>query len=165
MTSNTVLYDNQTIQSNLTSEMYIPLEEAMTSNTVLYDNKTIQGNLTSIAGHAAQSAYLRSSICFIVFSVARYCQIFVGIPGNIMTLLILKRLRVRLNMHIIMGYMALSDTLASATLPIGTYINAPVAEMISFKDEWDIICVIYVFLINIGFIGVVSSYFMLSIDR
>ena len=137
----------------------------MNSTTVLYDNQTIQSNLTNIVTHAAQSAYLGSSVRFLIFSMVRYCQVLVGIPANIMTLLIIKRLHIRLNMHIIMVYMAISDILASATLPIGTYISASAAKMIIFKDEWDTICVVYSSLINAVFIGVISAYAMLSIDR
>ena len=109
----------------------------MTSSSILLDNQTIQNNLSDITNF--QSAYLISSTRFIAYNIARCCQVSVGVPANLLTLLIIKRIRFRLNMHIIMIYMAVSDIISSATLPMGIYMGASVAQLITFTDHWDTI--------------------------
>ena len=114
----------------------------MNSTTVLYDNQTSQSNLTDAFIFWAQSAYLVSSTRFIVYNIARCCQALIGVPANIMTLLIIKRIRFRLNMHIIMIYLAVSDKLSSATIPMSIYMSASVAQIITFTDQWDSLSVL-----------------------
>ena len=137
----------------------------MNSTTILYDNQTIQSNLTDALIFWAQSAYLVSSTRFIVYNIARCCQALIGVPANIMTLLIIKRIRFRLNMHIIMIYLAVSDILSSATIPMSIYMSASVAQIITFTDQWDSICIIKIYFDMLIFLGSFLSYVMLSIDR
>ena len=96
----------------------------MNSTTLLYDNRKILYNLSNITNSMAQSDYLLSSTRFFLYNILRLCQVLIGIPSNIMTLIVINRLRFRLNMHILMIYMAISDISSSATLPIGIYIGA-----------------------------------------
>ena len=137
----------------------------MNSTTILYDNQTIQSNLTDIANLWPQSAYLASSTRFIAYNIARCCQALIGIPANIITLFIIKSLRLRLNMHIIMVYLAVSDILASVPLPLAIYMGASAAKMITFNDHWDTICIIKTYFDMLAFLGSMLSYTMLSIDR
>ena len=135
----------------------------MTSSSIFLDNQTIQNNLTNIAN--SQSAYLLSSTRFIAYNIARCCQVSVGVPANLQTLLIIKRISFRLNMHIIMIYMAVSDIISSATLPMGIYMGASVAQLITFTDHWDTICIIKTYFDMAAFLGSMLSYAMLSVDR
>ena len=137
----------------------------MNSTTILYDNQTIQSNLTDALIFWAQSAYLVSSTRFIVYNIARCCQALIEVPANIMTLLIIKRIRFRLNMHIIMIYLAVSDILSSATIPMSIYMSASVAQIITFTDQWGYICIIKIYFDMLIFLGSFLSYVMLSIDR
>ena len=82
-----------------------------------------------------------------------------------MTLFIIKRLRLRLNMHIIMLYVAISDILSSATLPVAIYMGASVAQMITFSDHWNTICITKTYFDMNVLLGSLLSYVMLSIDR
>ena len=146
------------------SETDMNISTQMDSTTILYDNQTFP-YLFNTTNYPAQSAYLLSSTRFVVYTVARWCQVCIGIPANIMTLLIIKRLRVRLNMHIIMVYMAVSDIFSLTTLPVGTYISASQAQVILFKDHWDNFCILKSYFDMIALTGSMVSYFMLSIDR
>ena len=134
----------------------------MTTTTSLYDNQTIQENITNSSN---QSVYLSSSIRFFAYSVARCCQVCIGVPGNLMTLVIIQRIRFHLNMHVIMKYMAISDILSSATVPLTIYMGASVAKMITFNEHWDTICIVKTYFDLIIFLGSMLSYSMLSFDR
>ena len=138
----------------------------MNSTTLLYDNETIERfNLSNITNSLAQSDYLLSSTRFFLYNVLRLCQVLFGIPANIMTLIVINRLRFRLNMHILIVYMALSDISSSATLPLGIYIGASQAQVISFKNHWDTFCILKSYFNMIVIVGSMVSYFMLSVDR
>ena len=137
----------------------------MTSSSKLHEKEAIQNNLSKITNSSDQDAYLLSSTRFITYSVARCCQVSVGVPANLMTLLIIKRIRFRLNMHIIMIYMAVSDIISSATLPMGIYMGASVAQIITFNDHWDTICIVKTYFDMTAFLGSMLSYSMLSVDR
>ena len=137
----------------------------MNSTTLLYDNRTIEYNLSNITKSLAQSDYLLSSTRFIWYNIMRLCQVFIGIPANIMTLVVINRLRFRLNMHILMVYMAISDISSSATLPLGIYIGASQAQVISFRNHWDTFCILKSYFDMIVIVGSMVSYFMLSVDR
>ena len=138
-----------------------------TSVSMLYENETneYRSNLSGITNFPTQSAYLLSSERFIAYSLARSCQVYVGIPANITTLIVIKRLRIRLNMHIIMVYMAISDILSSATLPMAIYMGASAAQLISFSDHWDTLCITKTYFDMIILLGSFLSYIMLSADR
>ena len=82
-----------------------------------------------------------------------------------MTLVIIQRLSHRLNMHIFMAYMAISDILSSATLPMSIYMGAAAAQIITLKDIWSTICIIKTYFDMLSFLGSMLSYSMLSIDR
>ena len=134
------------------------------NSTILYNNQTIF-NLFNNTNSLPHSAYLMSAVRFIVYSIARMCQICVGIPTNVMTLIVIKRLHSRINMHIIMVYMAVSDIFSSTTLPLGTYISASQAQVITLKDHWENFCILKSYFDMIATTGSMSSYFMLSVDR
>ena len=68
-------------------------------------------------------------------------------------------------MHIIMIYMAVSDIVSSATLPMGIYMGASVAQIITFNDHWDTICIVKTYFDMTAFLGSMLSYSMLSVDR
>ena len=135
----------------------------MTSSSLLLDNQIVQNNVSNITN--SQSPYLLSSTRFIVYNVARCCQVSVGVPANIMTLLIIKRIRFRLNMHIIMMYMAISGILSSASLPTTIYMGASVAQIITFTGHWDTTCIVKTYFDLIFMVGSMLSYAMLSVDR
>ena len=137
----------------------------MTSVPILYDNQTTSHNLSGITNSPTQSAYLLSPARFITYSLARCCQVCVGIPANIITLFIIQRLHLRLNMHIIMVYMAISDILSSATLPMSIYMGASAAQMSTFNDHWDTLCITKTYFDMLVFLGSMLSYAMLSVDR
>ena len=68
-------------------------------------------------------------------------------------------------MHIIMMYMAISDILSSATLPTAIYMGASVAQIITFNDHWDTVCIVKTYFDLIFMVGSMLSYAMLSVDR
>ena len=52
-----------------------------------------------------------------------------------------------------MVYMAMSDILSSATLPMAIYMGASVAQMITFNDDWNTICIVKTYFDMIIFLG------------
>ena len=64
-----------------------------------------------------------------------------------------------------MVYMAISDILSSATLPMAIYMGASAAQIITFKNHWDTICITKTYFDMLSFLGSMLSYSMLSIDR
>ena len=98
----------------------------MNSTTLLYmyENQTTENNLSNTTNSLAQSAYLLNSTRVFVYNIIILCQVLIGIPANIMTLIVINRLRFRLNMQIVMVYMAISDISSSATLPMGNLLRS-----------------------------------------
>ena len=64
-----------------------------------------------------------------------------------------------------MVYMAVSDIVSSATLPMGIYMGASVAQIITFNDHWDTVCIVKTYFDMTAFLGSMLSYSMLSVDR
>ena len=131
----------------------------MNSTTIPYE--IIEHNLTN---SAVQNTYFSSSTRFILKTIIRCCQILIGISANIMTLIIIKRLRLRLNMHIIMVYLALADILVLATLLVGIYPKTMEINLISYKSYWETYCIVIMFFNMIGYTGSLLTYLLLSID-
>ena len=141
----------------------------MNSTTLLYmyENQTTDNNLSNTTNYLAQRAYLLSSTRFFVYNIIRLCQVVIGIPANIMTLIVINRLRFRLNMHIVMVYMVISDISSSATLPMGIYLDLSVSQkrIINFNENWDTFCIFKIYFDTIVAAGSMVSYFILSVDR
>ena len=137
----------------------------MNSSIIFYDNQSIQYTLSNVTNSSAYNAYLLSFTRFILYSTARCCQFFIGIPGNIMTLMIVWRLRYRLNMHIIMVYMAVSDILSAVTLPMAIFIHASKIQLVSIDDHWDTLCIARHFFDTVAISACYSYYVVLSLDR
>ena len=68
-------------------------------------------------------------------------------------------------MHIIMVYMAISDILSSAILPLSIYMGASAVQMITFSDHWDTICILKSYFDMLSILGTMLGYSMLSFDR
>ena len=68
-------------------------------------------------------------------------------------------------MHVIMGYLAISDIVVFATLVAGIYPNAMEINLIGFKSYWKTYCIVIMFFNMIGYTGSLLTYFLLSVDR
>ena len=153
----------------LSHEMDSTFPNITTMDMILYQKDitvNTSGNNDNIAVNSSQAGdYLGSYTRFVVYNAVRFCQIVIGIAANALTLLILKRLRHRLNVHIIMAYLATSDMLVSCMLPITTYLDASKIELMEFENFWDKICIIKEFCEMVFMIICIFSYLLLSFDR
>ena len=108
--------------------------------------------------------YTRSAVRFWVYTGVWFLQVVVGIMGNVLTLLIIFKLKPRLNAHITMVYLAASYILSSCTMPIYIYVSATETGII-VGANWTIICLVSEALICIAYLGCFFSYLILSVDR
>ena len=98
----------------------------------------------------------------LVYLGLRLAQITVGLIGNVLTLIIISKLKHRVNGHIIMVYLAVSDILVCCMLPM-SYLR-----MSSTIDErhWKNFCIISEFFYAATMTyGSSISYITASIDR
>ena len=102
-----------------------------------------------------------SNTQFLIYFGIRLAQVTVGIIGNGCTLIIIFRLKHRVNGHIIMVYLAVSDILVSCMLPV-SYLR-----MSSTIDEryWKQFCIISEYFYTLTMTYSVISYITASIDR
>ena len=98
---------------------------------------------------------------FLVYFGIRLAQVTVGIIGNVLTLIIISKLKHRVNGHIIMVYLAVSDILVSCMLPM-TYLrnSSTIGER-----YWKQFCIISEYFYTVTMTYSVMSYITASIDR
>ena len=100
----------------------------------------------------------------IVYYTIRYFNAIIGIVGNTMTLIILKRLKSLSNGHILMAYLAFTDVLVSCIIPLST-----AATLTRFYSDsygyWKTLCIVkeYVFICTMT--GCFTGYIIMSVDR
>ena len=118
-----------------------------------------------ITNSSQEADYLGGQPRFIAYFATRCCQIVIGIIANVLTLLILKKLRRRLNVHVIMAYLATSDILVSCILHVTIYLDASWIELVDFEYFWDKVCIIKEFSEMVFMMICIFSYLLLSFDR
>ena len=108
-----------------------------------------------------QSHFSESNTQFLIYFGIRVGQVIVAITGNVCTLIIISKLKHRVNGHIIMVYLAVSDILVCCMLPM-SYLR-----MSSTIDErqWKNFCIISEFFYTATMTYSVVSYITASIDR
>ena len=98
---------------------------------------------------------------FAVYFGIRTVQVIIGIIGNILTLMIISKLKHRVNGHIIMVYLAVSDILVSCMLPMSVLRNSSIID----EKQWKTFCIISEYFYVITMTYSVGSYITASIDR
>ena len=108
--------------------------------------------------------YQRSLLQITVYETIRYLQAVIGIIGNVLTLRIIRNLKVTANGHILMSYLAVSDILVSCIVPLGT-VTTMTRWSPSSESYWNDLCIVkeYLYTQTMGFS--LSYYFVLSTDR
>ena len=117
------------------------------------------GNSTCVDND--QSHLNDSNTQFLIYFGIRVPQAVVGITGNILTLIIISKLKHRVNGHIVMVYLAVTDTLVCCILPMSYLRNS---SMVGEK-HWKNFCVISEYLYSLTMSYSVASYITASIDR
>ena len=98
---------------------------------------------------------------FLVYFRIRVVQVIVGIVGNICTLIIIAKLKYRVNGHIIMIYLAVSEILVCCMLPMSYLRNSLIIK----EQHWKIFCLVSELLYIFTMLCSVISYITASIDR
>ena len=111
-----------------------------------------------------ETSYKSSTLRFATYITIRCLQALIGIPGNIFTLIIIYKMKQRVNLHIIMIYLALFDIAVSCLVPLTAYVLAGETNLIH-DDDWDAICIVKEILLWISFLGCNMSCAFLSVDR
>ena len=119
----------------------------------------ISQNNTSVDND--HSHWDNSSIRNTVYFGIRTCQVIVGIIGNICTLIIISKLKHRVNGHIVMIYLAVSDILVSCMLPMSVLRNLSIID----DRHWKMFCIISEYFYCLTMSYSVVSYITASVDR
>ena len=98
---------------------------------------------------------------FLVYFGIRVVQVTIEIIGNGCTLIIIPKLKKRVNGHIIMFYLAVSDILVCCTLPVSYLRNSSTIE----ERYWKNFCIISEYFYIVIMTYSVMSYITASIDR
>ena len=107
--------------------------------------------------------FARSALRFIIYTAGRSLEVIIGLIGNILTLIIIKRRKYATNRHILMVYLAISDLLLAFTFPLSTYIFAT-TTVIEKRKTWGTICIVKEMILYIVTAGNILSYVILSVD-
>ena len=67
--------------------------------------------------------YLKSFLRLLTLTTMHSLHGIVGIAGNILTLIIIGKLKSRINIHILMIYLAVADIMVSCQFPLANYIH------------------------------------------
>ena len=97
----------------------------------------------------------------LVYSGLRLAQVTVGLIGNVLTLIIISKLKHRANGHIIMVYLAVSDILVCCMLPMSYLRKSYTID----ERHWKNFCIISEFFYAATMTYSVISYITASIDR
>ena len=98
---------------------------------------------------------------FLVYFGIRAVQATVGIIGNICSFIIISGLKQRVNGHVIMVYLAVSDILVFCVLPMIYLRNSSIIN----EKHWKNFCVISEYFYSLIMVCSVISYITTSIDR
>ena len=122
-------------------------------------------NTTGIAEEISLSErFAKSTLRFSVYTTIRSLEVVFGIYGNILTLIIMKRLKYRSNGHILMIYLAVSDIILSCTFPITCYLFAT-ETLLEKGSNWSWFCKIKEYLAFNSTAACMLGYVLLSVDR
>ena len=103
----------------------------------------------------------KSSSDDFVYLGLRLALVIVGLIGNICTLIIIAKLKHRVNGHIIMVYLAVSDILVCCMLPM-SYLKM---SSTIYERHWKNFCIISEYFYTATMTYSVISYITASIDR
>ena len=98
---------------------------------------------------------------FLIYFGIRVVQAVVGITGNVLTLIVIYKLKHRVNGHIIMVYLAVTDILVCCILPMSYLRNSTIVD----EEHWKNFCAISEYLYSASMIYSSVSYITASIDR
>ena len=118
-------------------------------------------SLNTTSGDNDQHIRYDNNTQFLVYFGIRMAQVTVGIIGNFMTLIIISKLKQRVNGHITMVYLAVSDILVCCMLPMSYLRNSSIIN----EKHWKNFCVISEYFYGLTMVYSVVSYITTSIDR
>ena len=98
---------------------------------------------------------------FLIYFGIRVAQAVVGITGNVLTLIIISKLKHRVNGHIAMVYLAITDILVCCILPMSYLRNSSIIN----EKHWKNFCVTSEYFYVHTMTYSVLSYITTSIDR
>ena len=99
------------------------------------------------------------------FEAIRTVQVIVGIVGNALTLIIIYNLKHRVNGHIIMMYLAVTDILVCCMFPTTLVTEYARYSPVVGDQIWKDICIIQEYFIVVAMACSCLSYLMSSVDR
>ena len=120
----------------------------------------LQNGTTNHDTGSETEIYLESTIQFSIYTTIRGLEVVIGIIGNILTLIIIKKIKYCSNIHILMIYLAVCDILVSAINPFGAYVFAS-DRIFPGKPYWKQLCITKDFLTSIVTLSCGLSYMLL----
>ena len=130
--------------------------------------KDIQlGNSTDVTENVSDYSYYyneQSNTYFIIYNVIRCIQVIITIIANVMTLMVLRKLKYLTNGHILMVYLAIFNIIVPCSYTLEGFFDITSQYHIKVK-HWDTICIVREF-ISITLIACNRiTYIMLAVDR
>ncbi len=126
--------------------------------TAMFDDVTIQYGASVFTRHMTNLPRM------IFFFTIRSVVFLLGLLGNTMTLIIIRRLKHRSNGHILMTYLAVSDLLMLALVPM-SYHTSTSRVFDRRGPEWNTWCLMEMLLTWLFSTACLLSYFLTSVDR
>ena len=133
-------------------------------NVSLFNSTTDNYNLNETNEFVEQQKFFKDALRFSIYTTGRSLEIVIGLIGNILTLIIIKRRKSRSNGHILMVYLAISDLLVTCSFFLSSYTFAT-TTVIEKGKTWGTICKVKEFMLCITNAGNIFSYVLLSVDR
>ena len=111
-----------------------------------------------------QAEYNASWMRFLLYDGIRCLQMFIGIIGNVMTLKIIKNLKLLKNGHILIAYLAISDIFVNFVVPLAT-LHAGTRTFNFGMQYWKSLCIAKLCLYTIGTGFAMACNCVMAVDR
>ena len=134
----------------------------------LWNSSNITANVSEYFYHYLYEYYDydygKDSTYYTIFTTIRCIQVIFTIIANVMTLIVLGKLKYLTNWHILMVYLAVFDILVSSSFVLEGFTSAASQFSLSVP-HWSIFCIMREFTnITLASCNMIT-YIMLSVDR
>ena len=136
----------------------------MNVSNITEQNNYFSDNKESSKDNKLSDLYSTSLLRYAIYSTLCSLEGVVGIIGNILTLIIIRTLKSRTNVHILMAYLAVADILVCCQFPLELSRFAYETQ-VYFIPDWETLCAIGMCVYGSATAGCMLSYTILAVDR
>ena len=130
----------------------------------MWNSFNITANVSEYFYQYYDNDYGKDNTYYTIFTTIRCIQVIFTIIANVMTLIVLGKLKYLTNGHILMVYLAVFDILVSSSFALEGFTSAASQFSLSVP-HWSIFCIMREFTnITLASCNMIT-YIMLSVDR